>query len=93
MYFSLGMADINFPLMALVDYRGFRLVAMCLLPVNKSTLIYGTCDGGFSVLNEDPIFEQKMKLSSRHLNVAGHVCGGVKKSTKILHSAAGVLTI
>ena len=29
------------PLMALVDYRGFRLVAMSVLPVNATTLIYG----------------------------------------------------
>ena len=40
-YFSLGMKDVFMPLMALVDYRGFRLVAMSVLPVNSSTLIYG----------------------------------------------------
>lgn len=29
------------PLMALINYRGFRLVAISLLPINKSTIIYG----------------------------------------------------
>jgi hypothetical protein len=27
--------------MCLIDYRGFRVVAMSLLPVNKETIIYG----------------------------------------------------
>src|SRR5690348_16580185 len=29
------------PLMTLIDYRGYRLVAMSLLPVSKETLCYG----------------------------------------------------
>ena len=35
-YFSVGMHYVNFPLMTLVDYRGFRLVAISVLPVGKS---------------------------------------------------------
>ena len=50
-YFSLGMKDVFMPLMALVDYRGFRLVAMSVLPVNSSTLIYG-----YSILFYFPLF-------------------------------------
>ena len=46
-YFGVGMRGVHLPLMALVDYRGFRLVAISLLPVNKKTLIYGTNDAGF----------------------------------------------
>ena len=34
-YFSLEMEEVNFPLMTLVDYRGFRLVAISVLPVGK----------------------------------------------------------
>ena len=34
-YCSVGMEGVNFPLMTLVDYRGFRLVAISVLPVNK----------------------------------------------------------
>jgi hypothetical protein len=40
-YFNLRLTDVFLPLMALVDYRGFRLVAMSVLPVNDKTLIYG----------------------------------------------------
>jgi hypothetical protein len=35
--------------MALVDYKGFRLIAISTLPVSSSTLCYGTCDGGQSI--------------------------------------------
>ena len=35
-------------MMALVDYRGFRLIAMSVLPLKKGSLIYGSCDAGFS---------------------------------------------
>lgn len=44
---------INYPMMALIglhlnivflreDYRGFRVIAVTLLPINKKTLIYGS---------------------------------------------------
>lgn len=39
--------EITLPLMALIDYRGFRVVAMTLLPVKGAdTLIYGSDNGG-----------------------------------------------
>ena len=92
-YASLGVSDVHFPLMALVDYRfvyrcvcaceflisfllplsppptspfsqnrGFRLVAMSVLPVNTSTLIYGTSDGGRTLHNRDEAFSSKMEV-------------------------------
>jgi len=34
------------PLMTIVDYRGFRLIAMAVLPgIGKTSLIYGSPDG------------------------------------------------
>jgi hypothetical protein len=30
---------------ALIDYRGFRLVAISLLPISKETIIYGCANG------------------------------------------------
>jgi hypothetical protein len=48
-YFSLGMTDIRVPIMALVDYRGFRLIAMSVLPVSGKSLVYGSKDAGFVI--------------------------------------------
>jgi hypothetical protein len=41
-YVSCGIPEIRVPLMALVDFLGFRVTAMSLLPISQSTLIYGT---------------------------------------------------
>lgn len=47
--------------MALIDFRGFRLIAQALLPIDKSTLRYGSDDGGVTFHNHpdlDNIFRQ-----------------------------------
>jgi hypothetical protein len=89
-YFSLGIKDLNLPLMSLVDYRGFRLVSLCLLPVNSKTLIYGTADGGKTIMKKDTYFSKMMEETSKRLNLCPHICGGIKKKTKELHSAADI---
>lgn len=38
------MGSLRCPLMAVVDFRGFRCVACCALPIGGSTLIYGSDD-------------------------------------------------
>ena len=40
---------VHLPLMTLVDYRGYRVVCMSLLPINKNTLIHGSCDAGRTI--------------------------------------------
>ena len=45
-YSSLRLKHLHLPLIALVDYRGFRVVAICVLPINQHTIIYGTNDAG-----------------------------------------------
>ena len=37
-------------------------MAMCVLPVNPSTLIYGTSDGGRTLHNRDETFSLKMEV-------------------------------
>jgi hypothetical protein len=51
---------ISVPLMALIDYRGFRLVAMSILPVNAMSLVYGSQDAGKTVHNSSPVFAAKV---------------------------------
>lgn len=35
--------------MALVDYRGFRIIAMSILPICHRTIVSGSCDAGVGV--------------------------------------------
>ena len=41
------------PLLALVDYRGYRLLASSILPIGKDTLVLGSSDAGASFHKED----------------------------------------
>lgn len=79
--------DICFPLMAIVDYMGFRLLATTVLPINSTTtLIYGSADGGLTVRNSDPSFTTFIANSATKLNLKPHVVG-VGSSRQILHIA------
>lgn len=55
--------------MAVVDWRGFRLVAISLLPIHDKSLVYGSCDGGQTVLAEDEQFNALMKEAAQKLNI------------------------
>lgn len=52
------MEGLNLPLMAIIDYRGFRLLAESIMPISKSTLVYGTHDAGRSMRNSCPQIAQ-----------------------------------
>ena len=41
---------LHVPLMALIDYRGYRLIAESILPVTDETIQYGSNNGGYTVL-------------------------------------------
>jgi hypothetical protein len=42
---------LNYPLMALIDFKGYRVVASSLLPISGfQTLKYGSCDGGVRIM-------------------------------------------
>jgi hypothetical protein len=41
--------------MAVVDFLGFRLIAMTQLPIGKDTLLVGTCDALDTHYRHDPV--------------------------------------
>ena len=60
---------IRVPLMALIDYRGYRLVAQSVLPISHDTLVYGSCNSGKTVCNSSPQFSEKMRRAGEKLNI------------------------
>lgn len=87
-YYNCQISQLNLPLMCLIDYRGYRLVAMSLLPVSKETIIYGkflsnsvtdhcqgSSDAGKTVHNDDKEFEELMATAAKRLNLAPHLVG------------------
>lgn len=51
--------DVHVPMMTLVDYRGFRVVGMSLLPIDRTTIIHGSCDNG-KTIHENPLLNDKL---------------------------------
>eukprot|EP01119_Soliformovum_irregulare_P021321 TRINITY_DN7074_c0_g1_i2.p1 TRINITY_DN7074_c0_g1~~TRINITY_DN7074_c0_g1_i2.p1 ORF type:complete len:833 (+),score=208.66 TRINITY_DN7074_c0_g1_i2:91-2589(+) len=74
-YLNCGVSGLNVPLMCLVDYRGYRLIAMSVLPISDDTIIYGSCDAGKTVHAKDSNFNRMMWKASSKLNIKPHRVG------------------
>jgi hypothetical protein len=89
-FYSLDIPKLYFPMMAIVRYRGFTLVAMTLLPVNRSTLVYGSSDGGRTVVMTNKRFGKVMMHAGKKLNLRPHLCGCNRDKSEILWCAADI---
>mmetsp|Transcript_850 Transcript_850/g.2694 ORF Transcript_850/g.2694 Transcript_850/m.2694 type:complete len:1584 (-) Transcript_850:61-4812(-) len=87
-YFSCGLAKLHVPLMALVDFMGFRLIAMSLLPLGKDSLVIGSDDAARTVHCDDPEALELTRQAAERLNLKAHLCG--RKSPVLLYSACDV---
>lgn len=91
--------------MSLIDYRGFRLIALSILPLER--IVYGSNDGGFSVYASDPVFNEKMKtgftltfshayiyIAAKILNIKGHKIG-MKEECEFIYGPTdiGILSL
>lgn len=84
--FNIGIRDLCVPLMALVDYGGFRLIAVSILPVNASTIVYDSNDSGHSMHDDHPRLSRLMQEAARTLNVKSHRAGMERQTARLLHS-------
>jgi hypothetical protein len=65
---------IQLPLQTLIDYKGYRVVAMPVVPIlGKETLVYGSCDAGKTVLNEDLMVDEVIREIAEELHLAKHL--------------------
>jgi hypothetical protein len=76
-YLSCGIQELLIPMAALFDYLGFRVLAFSLLPINRSTLIYGSSNAG-KTAKTDPEFEKVMKSAAEKLNLKVHIVAGTR---------------
>eukprot|EP01122_Echinamoeba_exundans_P007904 TRINITY_DN2521_c0_g1_i1.p1 TRINITY_DN2521_c0_g1~~TRINITY_DN2521_c0_g1_i1.p1 ORF type:complete len:1209 (+),score=237.81 TRINITY_DN2521_c0_g1_i1:47-3628(+) len=73
-YFT-QVSGLHFPLMCLIRYCGFCLVAMSILPIGKDTLMYGSSDGGKTVQFGDDALSAKMEAAGMKMNLKPHYAG------------------
>ncbi len=74
-YFQANVANLHVPLMSCIDFAGFRLVAMCELPISSSTLVVGTNDGGKTIAATDTFLLVQLKAAAKILNLREHHVG------------------
>ncbi len=68
--------DCGVPLQSIIDYRGFRLTAMSILPLNlRQQPVMGTADGGLTVHGGDKPLMDIVKGCADRLNLKEHEVG------------------
>ncbi|PRP79299.1 ABC transporter B family member 11-like [Planoprotostelium fungivorum] len=88
-YYYSGIPELRVPLMAYIDYRGWRLQAISLLPVGSNTLVYGSADGGRTMKTEIPELNSYMARAAQVMNIKAHRVGP-DNSTHVLHSCTDI---
>ncbi len=58
--------------MSVIDYNGFRVIAISLLPVSHQTLIYGSNNGGRNFNSADPEVNADMDELGKSMNLQSH---------------------
>eukprot|EP01088_Endostelium_zonatum_P013026 TRINITY_DN2737_c0_g1_i2.p1 TRINITY_DN2737_c0_g1~~TRINITY_DN2737_c0_g1_i2.p1 ORF type:complete len:1264 (+),score=298.63 TRINITY_DN2737_c0_g1_i2:79-3870(+) len=87
---SCNIANLHFPLMAMIDYLGYRVVVISKLPVTKNTLRYGSADAGKHIKN-DEIIGRWMKQAARTLNIKPHsIVEGSSQKLVLLHAPVDI---
>jgi hypothetical protein len=72
------------PLMTMISHRGFRVLAMAILPITgKDTLVYGTCDAGNQVVNNNEAFNKESLKLAKYLNLKTHIVKGCQIHTAV----------
>lgn len=49
-YSNCGVRELHVPLIALIDYKGFRMSAQAFLPLGPESMVYGSAGGWFMLL-------------------------------------------
>lgn len=80
--FKCAISAVHLPLSALIDLKGYRLAAFALLPIDKTTIVYGSADGGKNVVNKSVFASTKMKQLASALNLMEHSGDTEKKGGK-----------
>lgn len=63
---------IHFPFVALIDCKGYRILAQTRIPISPETLIYGSPDGGKTIVSRNADLLRKVKRIAQTLNLASH---------------------
>ena len=81
-FFSFHSSGLRVPMLALVDYLGYRLLAMPILPLPMSVPpLLGSSDAGRTVHASDAHLNSLMRSAAAELHLAAHTVNGVEMYT------------
>jgi hypothetical protein len=83
-YYATHTTGLHFPLMAMIDKKGFRLIASSLLPVKE--LVYGSNDAAHTIFRENDEMNRLLESAGKKLNLKPHLCGMTPESSKLMYS-------
>lgn len=72
---KVSVRGLAFPIMCTIEHLGHRLVAVSLLDIDDSTLVYGSGDQAATVHTRDGTMNAMMKQACTALNLAPHAVG------------------
>lgn len=71
------------PLMCVIDFQGYRMIASAILPIDNSTIVYGSSDAGYTVHCSNSEVNEMVDILGDKLNLKKHLAG-CKSSAKEL---------
>jgi len=78
------VAGLHTPMMAVITYRGFSLVAQSVLPIDKTTLLCGSDDSGRTIVAKSKELMAKLDTLGKALNLKEHYVWERRDSNKSL---------
>lgn len=91
-YMDCRLAGLRFPMTVVIDYLGYRLVAESVLPIDRvHTLVYGSSDGGRTIVSQDEHVSKLMKRAAQRLNLTHHLMwDGARQQLHALSSCVDI---
>jgi hypothetical protein len=71
-YYNAKVPGLHVPLMVIIDFRGFRLTCISIVPIDRTTIVYGSSDGGNTVFAENSEMNELMRRAAQSINLKGH---------------------
>eukprot|EP01125_Pyxidicula_operculata_P006812 TRINITY_DN233_c0_g1_i1.p1 TRINITY_DN233_c0_g1~~TRINITY_DN233_c0_g1_i1.p1 ORF type:complete len:937 (-),score=152.85 TRINITY_DN233_c0_g1_i1:135-2945(-) len=82
---------IHLPMMTLIDYCGYRLVAVAALPINRHSIVYGSDNGCKTIYDRSEELRSMIARAAEKLCLKLHIAGmGLCSDPRLLHFPADV---
>lgn len=87
--FQRKITDVHFPISLTIDYLGRRILAFTVPPISEKSLIYGSCNGGKTILAEDKNALAVMEKIAKSFNLKPHFVVNSSNTQKSLLYTSG----